>query len=56
MLATQCLGQRFGEIETARHEIAAWEQQRNAERPTVRWHFTVAQARRKLHFLYPDPA
>jgi hypothetical protein len=56
VLASQCLGQRFGEIDTARHEIAAWERRRNAERPTVKWHFTIAQARRKLSHLYPDPA
>jgi hypothetical protein len=37
-------------------EIAAWERQRNLDRPTIRWHFTVDQACRKLKRLYPDPA
>jgi hypothetical protein len=56
VLASQCLARRLGTIHTARHEVAAWERQRNVERPTVNWHFTTAQARRKLNFLYPDPA
>jgi hypothetical protein len=56
VLASQSLARRLGDIDTACHEIAAWERQRNRDRPTVKWHFTVAQARRKLQFLYPDPA
>jgi hypothetical protein len=56
VLATQCLARRLGDIDTARQEIAAWEQQRNLDRPTVKWHFTVDQARRKLRRLYPDRA
>jgi hypothetical protein len=56
VLATQCLARRLGDVDTARREIAAWERQRNRERPTVKWHFTVTQAHRKLTFLHPDPA
>jgi hypothetical protein len=56
VLASQCLGHRLGDIHSVRRQIAAWERQRNNERPTVKWHFTVAQARRKLTYLYPDPA
>jgi DDE superfamily endonuclease len=56
VLASQCLARRLGDIEYARSEIAAWERQRNLEGPTVNWHFTVDQARRKLRRLYPDPA
>jgi hypothetical protein len=56
VLASQCLARRLPDMGTVRHEIAAWEQQRNVERPTVNWHFTTAQARRKLQFLYPHPA
>ena len=56
VLATQCLARRLGDINTARRQIAAWEHQRNLDRPTVEWHFTVAQARRKLRYLYPEPA
>ena len=56
VLASQCLGRRLPTIDVARREIAAWESQRNFERPTVAWHFTTAQARRKLKHLYPHPA
>ena len=56
VLASQCLARRLADIDYARREIAAWERERNTARPTVKWHFTVAQARRKLQFLYPDPA
>ena len=56
VLASQSLARRFATIDTARHEIAAWERQGNAERPTVRWHFTTSQARRKLEILYPSDA
>ena len=43
-------------LATVRLEIAAWELRRKRERPTVRWHVTTAQARRKLTQLYPSPA
>jgi hypothetical protein len=56
VLASQCLARRLSDIDNARHQINAWELQRNVERPTVQWHFTTAQARRKLGYLYPDPA
>jgi hypothetical protein len=56
VLATQCLDRRLPDLATVRREAAAWETRRNAERPTVKWHFTTAQARRKLKHLYPHPA
>jgi hypothetical protein len=56
VLASQCLARRLGDIDTVRQQVDAWERQRNLERPTVNWHFTTAQARRKLTYLYPDPA
>ena len=56
VLATQCLRRRLPDLATVRLGIAAWELRRNRERPTVRWHFTTAQARRKLTHLYPYPA
>jgi len=33
--------------------VGAWERRRNHERPTVKWHFTTAQACRELKHLYP---
>jgi hypothetical protein len=52
---TQCLDRRLPDLATVKREIAAWEERRNRERPTVKWHFTTAQARRKLKHLYRHP-
>jgi hypothetical protein len=56
VLASQCLNRRLPDLLTVRSEVAAWERQRNAERPTIQWLFTTAQARRKLRHAYPIPA
>jgi hypothetical protein len=56
VLASQCLNRRLPDLMTVRSEVAAWERQRNAEQPTIRWLFTTAQARRKLRHAYPIPA
>jgi hypothetical protein len=56
VLASQCLNRRLPDLATVSSEVTAWELQRNAERPTIKWHFTTAQARRKLRRLYPIPA
>ena len=56
VLANQCLNRRLPDLATVSSQVAAWERQRNAERPTVKWHFTTAQARQKLKHLYPIPA
>jgi hypothetical protein len=55
VLATQCLDRRLADLSTVRCEVAAWEARRNQERPTVKWHFTTTQARRKLKHLSPQP-
>ena len=54
MLARQCLGRRIGDRDTLATEIAAWEAARNEHRATITWQFTVDDARRKLHRLYPS--
>ena len=56
VLASQCLNRRLPDLATVSCQVAAWERHRNAERPIVKWHFTTAQARRKLGHLYPTPA
>ena len=56
VLARQCLHRRLPDIPTMQREVAAWEERRNAEGATVHWHFTTAQARKKLRRLYPHPA
>ena len=54
MLARQCLGRRIGDRATLAAEITAWETARNEQRATITWQFTVDDARRKLHRLYPS--
>ena len=54
MLSRQCLNRRIGDRDTLATEIAAWETARNEQRATISWQFTVDDARRKLHRLYPS--
>jgi hypothetical protein len=35
-------------------EVAAWESQRNAAQTKIDWTFRVADARKKLHWVYPS--
>ena len=53
VLARQCLDRRIPDAGTLRQEVAAWERDRNAAVVKVRWQFTTADARVKLHRLYP---
>jgi hypothetical protein len=52
-MSRQCLARRIPDIETMKHEVAAWVRDRNAARRTVHWHFTTPDARLKLQRLYP---
>lgn len=54
ILQRQCLDRRIGDKEILRREVGAYEQRRNAEQATIDWQFTVADARVKLHRLYPS--
>jgi hypothetical protein len=54
MLSRQCLGRRIPDRDTLATEVAAWEAARNEQRATIRWQFTVEDARVKLHRLYPS--
>jgi hypothetical protein len=53
-LSKQCLGRRIGSLEELRREVAAWEEERNDRFVEVNWRFTTADARIKLHRLYPS--
>jgi hypothetical protein len=53
VLARQCLDRRIGTREELEREVVAWEDERNGSGHTVRWQFTTADARIKLHRLYP---
>jgi transposase len=54
MLSRQCLSRRIGDRDTLVTEVAAWEAARNEQRASLHWQFTVVDARRKLHRLYPS--
>ncbi len=53
VLSRQCLDRRIESMAAMRKEVAAWEEARNEEQVEVRWQFTTAEARIKLHRLYP---
>ena len=54
MLARQCLNRRIGDRDNLVTEVVAWEAARNEQRASIHWQFSVADARRKLHRLYPS--
>jgi len=54
ILERQCLDRRIGDEEMLRREVGAYEQRRNVEKATIDWQFSVADARVKLHRLYPS--
>ena len=54
VLARQCLDRRIGSAEELSREVEAWEAERNERAVEVRWRFTTAEARIKLHRLYPS--
>lgn len=54
VLTRQCLNRRIGSAETLRHELAAWEHDRNAEANLANWRFTTADARIRLKHLSPQ--
>lgn len=48
LLERQCLGRRLMDQTTARHEVRAWQRQRNAARRGIEWTFTRQDADRRL--------
>ena len=54
VLARQCLDRRIASAEELRREVGAWQAERNERAVEVRWRFTTAEARIKLHRLYPS--
>ena len=55
VLSRQCLNRRIPEFEQLSQEVSCWEAQRNARKETVKWLFSVDDARTKLSRLYPLP-
>jgi hypothetical protein len=54
VLSSQCLDRRIPDKQTLIDEVAAWEQERNANHTKASWHFTTSKARVKLKHLYPS--
>jgi hypothetical protein len=54
ILQRQCLDRRIPDEDTLKREIAAWEKQRNEEKATIDWRFSITDARQKLKRLYPS--
>ena len=53
VLNKQCLNRRIETIEEVSSETMAWERARNKNTRKINWRFTTADARIKLHRLYP---
>ena len=53
VLSSQCLDRRIPDKRTLIDEVAAWEQDRNANHTKANWQFTTSTARVKLKHLYP---
>ncbi len=53
VLSGQCLDRRIDNAGELRHEVSAWEDERNERQVGVNWQFTTADARIKLRKLYP---
>ena len=53
VLARQCLDQRIETKADLERHVAAWEEERNERGDQIKWRFTTADARIKLHRLYP---
>jgi transposase len=54
VLSRQCLDRRIGKRAELEEEVAAWQTKRNGRLVRIRWRFTTADARIKLHRLYPS--
>jgi hypothetical protein len=53
-LSRQCLDRRIADTEILKREVETWKATRNDAKTRVRWRFTTADARIKLHRLYPS--
>ena len=54
VLERQCLADRIGDSATLQRRVDLWETDRNTRSKTIRWHFQTADARIRLHRLYPQ--
>jgi hypothetical protein len=56
VLSRTCLAGRVADDATLRRHINANVAERNARHQPINWRFTIRDARRKLHRLYPSTA
>jgi len=49
----QCLNRRLADLTTLEKECQAWVMARNLEQVKIKWQFFNADARIRLHRLYP---
>lgn len=54
VLSRQCLSRRIADRDELAAEVAKWQAPRNAAGVKLQWSFRVADARKKLSFLYPQ--
>jgi len=54
VLSRQCLDRRIATREELIAAVTAWEEKRNEARTRIDWSFRVADARKKLHWIYPS--
>ena len=54
VLSRQCLDRHIPSETALKHECAAWEEDRNANKTIINWRFTTHDARIKLERLYPS--
>ena len=52
VLTRQCLGQRLPSLVDLQFQVSAWAALRIAQRASLSWRFSLADARRKLEWLY----
>lgn len=53
-LQRQCLNRRFADLQTLEQECQTWATARNQDRVKIKWQFSNADARIRLHRLYPQ--
>jgi hypothetical protein len=54
VLGRQCLDRRIASAEELLREVGAWEAERNQAQTKIQWTFRIADARKKLHWIYPS--
>jgi hypothetical protein len=54
VLSRQCLNRRIATVEEVTTEVMLWEDNRNQAKTKIEGTFRVAEARKKLHWIYPS--